>query len=141
MSLIGAVAATVGAGAVVSFAVNAVSDFQLFPGEAAVSVTFGSDGTYSGSGNIEGFSGNWITPTAAAGDAYEIRLTVNSGTTPSGSAPNIWLGLGTLRQWSLQQSGVGDTASNVTIEIRRASTGVVLSDGGGPFDITATVSS
>ena len=141
MSLIGAVAATVGAGAVVSFTLNAVSDFQLSPGSAAAEVTFLNTGGYTGVGNVEGFSGNWITPTSAAGSAYEIRLTVNSGTTPSGSAPNIWLSLGTARSWNITQSGDGTTACNVTIEIRRASTGAVLSDGGGPFDITATVSS
>lgn len=139
MSLIGAVAATIGQGAVVSFAVNAVSDFQLSPGTSNAEVTFTNTGTYAGVGNVEGFSGNWITPTSAAGSAYEIRLTVNSGSTPSGSAPNIWLSLGTTRTWTISQSGVGSDSSNVTIEIRRASSGAVLSNGGGPFDMTATV--
>lgn len=126
--------------AVVSFTTGAVSDFQLSPGTSNAEVTFTNTGTYTGTGNIQGFSGNWITPTSAAGSAYDIRLTVNSGSTPSGSAPNIWLSLGTTRSWNITQSGIGTTASNVTVEIRNASTLAVLSDGGGAFDITADVS-
>jgi hypothetical protein len=128
--------------AVVSFTAGAVSDFGLspFPGTANAEVTFTNTGTYTGTGNIQGFSGNWITPTSAAGSAYDIRLTVNSGSTPSGSAPNIWISLGTTRTWTISQSGIGTTASNVTVEIRNASTLAVLSDGGGAFDMTADVS-
>lgn len=140
MSLIGAVAATVGAGARVSFTVNAVADFQLSPGTSNAEVTFSNTGTYAGTGNTESFSGNWITPTSAAGSAYEIRMTVNSGSTPSGSATGVWLSLGTTRTWTISQSGVGTNASNVTVEIRRASSGAVLSNGGGAFDMTADVS-
>jgi hypothetical protein len=140
MSLIGAVAATMGKVAAVSFTTGAVSDFQLSPGSAAAEVTFTSTGTYTGTGNIQGFSGNWITPTSAAGSAYDIRMTVNSGSTPTGSATGIWLSLGTTRTWTISRSGIGTTASNVTIEIRNASTLAVLSDGGGAFDMTADVS-
>jgi hypothetical protein len=123
----------------VAFTVGAVSDFQIDPGSAAAEVTFANNGTYAGTGNIEGFSGNWISPTSAAGDAYDIRMTVNSGTTPSGSTTGIWLGLGTTRTWTISRSGLGTTASNVTVEIRRVSTLAVLSDGGGAFDMTASV--
>jgi hypothetical protein len=140
MSLIGAVAATVGAGARVSFTVNAVADFQLSPGTSNAEVTFTNAGAYTGVGNTEGFSGNWITPLAAAGSNYEIRMTVNSGSTPTGSATGLWLSLGTTRTWTISQAGIGTNASNVTIEIRRASTGEVLSNGGGAFDMTADVS-
>jgi hypothetical protein len=125
--------------AVVSFTTGAVSDFQLSPGSAAAEVTFTNTGTYTGSGNVQGFSGNWITPTSAAGNSYEIRMTVNSGSTPTGSATASWLALGTTRTWDLSQSGVGATTGNVTVEIRNASTLAVLSSGGGAFDMTATV--
>jgi hypothetical protein len=141
MSLIGAVAATIGQGAVVSFTVSDVSGFELSPGLAIAQVEFSNTGSYTGTGNVEGFSGNWITPTSAAGSAYEIRMTVNSGSTPSGSATGTWLSLGTTRTWTISQSGAGTTTSNVTVEIRRASTGTVLSNGGGAFDMTANVSS
>ena len=126
--------------AVVSFTAGAVSDFDLFPSDAAAIVTFTNTGTYTGEGNIQGFSGNWIAPTSAAGSAYDIRMTVNSGSTPTGSTTGIWLSLGTTRTWTISQSGIGTTASNVTVEIRNASTLAVLSSGGGAFDMTADVS-
>ena len=126
--------------AVVSFTVGPVSDFQLSPGSAAAEVTFTNTGTYTGTGNVQGFSGNWIAPTSAAGSAYDIRMTVNTGSTPTGSTTGIWLSLGTTRTWTISQSGIGTTASNVTVEIRNASTLAVLSNGGGAFDMTADVS-
>ncbi len=140
MSLISAVASTLGRGAQVGFITGAVTDLQISPGSAAAEVTFTNTGTYTGTGNIQGFSGNWITPTSAAGSAYDIRMTVNTGSTPTGSATGIWLSLGATRSWSITQSGIGTTASNVTVEIRNASTLAVLSDGGGAFDMTADVS-
>jgi hypothetical protein len=127
------------ASAVVSFTAGAVSDLDGGGGTASVSVQFTNAGAYTGTGNVQGFSGNWITPTSAAGSAYEIRMTVNSGSTPSGSATASWLALGTTRTWDLSQSGVGATMGNVTVEIRNASTLAVLSSGGGAFDMTATV--
>lgn len=138
VSLIGAVAATVG-GARVSFTIGPVANIQIDPSFSSAEVTFTNAGAYTGTGNITGFSGNWITPTSAAGNAYEIRLTVNSGSTPTGSATASWLALGTTRTWTITRVGAGTTASNVTVEIRRASTLAVLSNGGGAFDITATV--
>lgn len=123
----------------VAFVAGNVSDLQVDPSTASASVTFANDGTYSTEGNIAGFDGDWITPVSAAGDAYEIRMTVNSGTTPTGATTDTWLGLGTTRTWTLEQSGVGATTANVTVEIRNAATEAVLSDGGGAFDITATV--
>lgn len=140
MSLIAAVAASLGRTAQVNFTTGAVSDFQISPGSASAEVTFTNTGTYTGTGNIQGFSGNWIVPLSAAGSAYDIRLTRNTGSTPSGSSTGVWLSLGTTRTWTISQSGVGTTTSNVTVEIRNASTLAVLSDGGGAFDMTADVS-
>ena len=126
--------------ATVNFTAGAVADFQVSPGSAAAEVTFTNTGTYAGTGNIQGFSGNWISPISAAGSAYDIRMTVNSGSTPTGSSTGVWLSLGTTRTWTISQGVVGTTASNVTLEIRKASTGAVLSSGGGAFDMTAEVS-
>ena len=124
--------------ATVSFTTSAVEDLEVDPSISTVTVTFANDGTYTGSGGVSGFSGNWIDPTSAAGDDYEIRMSVNSGTTPSGASTGSWLGLGTSRIWLLTQSGVGAKTANVTVEIRKAS-GATLSNGGGAFDMTATV--
>lgn len=125
----------------VSFITGLISDSVIDPAVASATVTFANDGSYDGtaSGGGGGFSGDWIAPPSAAGNAYEIRMTVNSGTTPSGAATGSWLGLGTTRTWVLSQSGVGSVTANVTVEIRLAATGVVLSSGSGAFDMTAQV--
>lgn len=68
---------------------------------------------------------------------FQVRLTVNSGATPSGSATGTWLTLSTDRTWTNSQTGAGSVTSNVTIEVRDiASTNVIASM---TFDLTATV--
>ena len=129
------------ASAVVSFTVGNVEDIQVDPSISYVDVTFANDGSCTGAGGFSGFSGNWITPLTAAGSDYEVRMTVNSGSTPAGSATGSWLSLGTSRFWTFTQVIVGFTTANVTVEIRKASSGVVLSDGGGAFNMSATVTS
>ena len=129
------------ASAVVLFTAGNVEDTEVTPGFSSVTVTFANDGSYTGTGNVSGFSGNWIAPLTAAGGDYEVRMTVNSGSTPGGAATGSWLSLGTTRFWTFSQVIVGFTTSNVTVEIRKASSGVVLSDGGGAFNMSATVSS
>jgi len=129
------------ASAVVSFTAGNVEDLEIDPGFSTATVTFANDGSYSGTGNVSGFSGNWISPLTAAGNDYEIRMTVNSGSTPGGATTGSWLALGTTRIWTFSQVVVGFTTANVTVEIRKASSGVVLSDGGGAFNMSATVTS
>lgn len=68
--------------------------------------------------------GEWITPTGAAGNAYEAKMTTISGSLSSGTAGS-WLALGTLRAWTRTSSSGTQTYSG-TLEIRRASDGTVL---------------
>lgn len=71
--------------------------------------------------------GDWVTPKSAAGAAYECRVTITSGTLTTGSsASGSWLSLGTTRTWFVEQSTVGVKTCIFTLEIRRASDGVVL---------------
>ena len=56
---------------------------------------------------------------------YECRATVISGALSSGTAGS-WLSLGTSREWTVTQSVVGTNTCDLTIEIRNASTLVVL---------------
>src|SRR5262245_7162088 len=65
--------------------------------------------------------GDWISPKAGMSN-YEARLTVNSGTTPSGSATGSWLALSSTLTWTITDtsSGGGAVTSNCTIEIRHA---------------------
>lgn len=78
--------------------------------------------TYSGGATL----GNWVTPTSLAGANYEARATVVSGVTPSGSATGTWLALNTSRQWTVGRGSVGTDTTQLTIEIRNASTLSVL---------------
>lgn len=68
---------------------------------------------------------NWITPTSAAGAAYEARATVVSGSLSSGTTGS-WLSLGTTRDWNVSRGSVGLSTCILTIEIRRASDSVVI---------------
>lgn len=107
-----------------------------FGGTSTASITAANDGTITGSGNVSSFGPvNWITPASAAGAAYEVRATVNSGSLTSGTTGS-WLALDTSRTWScVRSSSAGSEAANVTLEIRRASTGAVLDSA--DYDISA----
>ena len=62
-----------------------------------------------------------------ASSAYEVRATLLSGDTPTGSALASWLALSTTRAWTLTDAvndGIALTCT-LTIEIRDVATGVV----------------
>lgn len=72
--------------------------------------------------------GNWVNPKTAAGAAYEVRATVTLGSVTVGSsAVGSWLSLGTTRTWFCTQTGAGTATAILTVEIRLASSGAVLS--------------
>jgi hypothetical protein len=71
--------------------------------------------------------GDWVTPTSAAGAAFDCRMTVNSGDSLSQGTVGSWLSLGTTRTWGNEQFAAGSRSSNVTLEVRDAATLVVLS--------------
>jgi len=91
-----------------------------------------SDGTYTSTGEA---GGNYCNPTSIA-PLLDARLTVNSGTAPTGAATGIWLNLGTTRTWTLSvTAGGGIRATNCTLEIRDASTLGVLSTSTIDFEV------
>lgn len=67
---------------------------------------------------------NWIN-NAGNVALYECRLTIVTGTTPTGTMAT-WLTLASSQSWSITRSTLGITAGVCTIEIRNASTLVVL---------------
>jgi len=69
--------------------------------------------------------GTWIQAAANA-NLYEARLSAIIGTTPSGDLTATWLNLGTSRLWFITQTVGGTDNSEFLIEIRQASTGIVL---------------
>ena len=68
----------------------------------------------------------WLLVGTAA--EFDVRATLASGTSPSGSALATWLNLATSRSWSSVDSVANaiDVTCNLTIEIRNASTLAVL---------------
>lgn len=76
-------------------------------------------GTYTG-------IGTWLTPTVAALAAlYECRMTILSGAPTSGTTGS-WLALTADRTWTLTKAVAGSSAIDMTLEIRLASTGSVM---------------
>lgn len=101
-----------------------VTRATAFPTDATATYTLLSNGTVDRS--PVGFVENWITPTSAAGAAYEALLHQVSGSTITGSALDTWLPLSSNRAWSLTQAGAGELVAVATVSIRRASDAVVL---------------
>jgi hypothetical protein len=108
--------------------VNRTITYVQFGASATASVTFKNDGTTSSvfsSGT--GYSTDWIDPTSAAPDDYQIRATISSGTMTSGTFGS-WLALTSNRTWSKTQFSVGSSSAQVLFEIRKGS-GSVLDSG------------
>lgn len=79
---------------------------------------------------------DWLSIPANTG-LFEVRMTQNSGTAVSGPIAGTWFPLNVNRSWSLNQNSIGTSSSNITIEIRLASTLVVQDSASISF--TATV--
>ena len=109
-----------------------VSDFQVGTNSTA-SITFNSNGTVSSVGNAGTYTTDWIDPTSAAPDDYEIRATISSGTMTSGTFGS-WLALTSNRTWSKTQFNVGNSSAQVLFEIRKGS-GSVLDSGTITFNV------
>jgi hypothetical protein len=93
-------------------------------------------GTGTAASILYGTIGNWVTPTGNAG-LYEVRATLNSGAVSSGTTGS-WLALTSTRTWTVTRGTVGVSSANLTIEVRRASDGVVL--GSAPVVLTVDIS-
>lgn len=81
-------------------------------------------------------AGEWETG-GSAGSLYEAYCTVNSGSLSSGTT-DTWVSLGSNQTWEVTRSTTGVNTANITVQIRRADTQVVLDTA--THDITATVS-
>lgn len=66
----------------------------------------------------------WIQA-AVNSNLYESRVTELSGSLTSGSV-GVWENLGTTRTWILSQVVTGISICTIRVEIRQASTGIVL---------------
>lgn len=95
------------------------------PGTAISQFILNSDGRaqYVQDGVTSDVSGEWRV--AGASSDFEARATVNSGSLTAGTTGS-WVGLSSTQTWSLTRSTAGLSNCNFTLEIRRASDGVVL---------------
>jgi hypothetical protein len=79
----------------------------------------------------------WCTPTSEASN-YEARVTLLSGTTPSGSV-GTWVALSSTRDWTIQETTAGNTTtSSIKVEIRRIGT-TPTTPPSATIDLSATV--
>lgn len=107
----------------INIAANAVSH-SVGVGTATAGYRLNTSGIAEGR---EGASYSTLETWLAFGTAsnYECRATVVFGTLTSGTS-GAWLSLGSSQEWSITQVGVGTNTCEITIEIRNASTLVVL---------------
>ena len=132
MSLIGAVAATIGV-PLVSFTGANITDTVTSPSNASAELTFKSDGSYvKVIGAVETSFGAWVTPQSAASQ-FEIKATLDSGSVTSGTTGS-WLSFP--QTWTVTRTTAGTTTAGLTIEIRRTSGGSALDSAA--FNIEAT---
>lgn len=109
------------------------------PGDATARWGLESDGdTVEQLNAVQSDIGDWITPKTNMAN-YEVRATLNSGTTPSGSSLGSWLVLNNTRSWQLLRTSIGLVQCQLFVEIRRASDGTVLDSA--TINLTAEVES
>lgn len=96
-----------------------VDDYTLTTVGGLISISFGNTGNLT---LIAQFGGpanpkNWwsLQPISSIGDNYEVRLTVNSGTSPTGGPTvGVWHAITFAQTWTLTSGNTG----NWTIEVR-----------------------
>jgi len=124
----GGVSRLVFQGDVVAISNRSPSDSASAPNDAQAGYQLNSNGDVeelTGLAPTVSDVGDWITPKVNMAN-YECRATVQSGSTPTGSATATWLALSSSRFWQILQSGVGTNASELLVEIRRVLDGAVV---------------
>lgn len=112
----------------------------LTPATATAGWRFNRDGTVDRQQGSWSYRHDWGTPTGGTdGDNYEIKATLNSGSTPSGVTVGVWYALSGTRLYYLYRSSVGSLSCNLTISVRDAATQIV--QGSQTYTINATVNS
>lgn len=94
---------------------TAEAQYTLALSGAASSVT-------SGGGSVP-ISGEWLT--SGSSSDFEVRATIVSGSVTSGTIGS-WENLGTTRTWTRDRGAIGISTVVLTIEIRNATSMVVL---------------
>ncbi len=123
-------------GAAAAFAVDLPATTQnairaKINGTAGAGWRFNPDGTVDR--DMNGWTSgvhNWGTPTGGTpGSDYQIKATLNSGTSPDGDAVGSWLALSSARTWTHTRNADGIDECTLTIEIRDTATSTVQDTG------------
>lgn len=127
-----------------SIADRSVSASSTFPTSASAELLFGTDGTLTTYVNNSGTQrlpewGGFAAGLSGLGPFYQARLTVNSGSSPSGASAGSWLDLSTERRWTLTQGGLGSSSGSWLVEIREKNSETVIDSA--TYTMTAVVSS
>lgn len=130
-----------GGGVTITVTGASISDTGSNPNDGTAGLRVNRDGTIDRyRQNLSGYSylNDWADPAAAdVGDDYEVRLTVNSGASPThGNTTGTWLALSAARYWWLNRSTLGTSTAEWLIEIRDVAT-QTLQDSD-TFSISAT---
>jgi hypothetical protein len=125
------------ADAVISITDQTISSLVFPPNTAEAGYRLGADGkVYKYVTGVFTELETWCTPTTSASN-YEARVTINSGSTPTGSVGS-WVALSSTRDWTISESTSGvNNVSNFTVEIRRV--GGTSSLDSATIDLTAGV--
>jgi hypothetical protein len=88
----------------------------LPPGNVTVSFETDGEVRVTDADEADAKRGSWITPEGNASSDFQIRATLESGTTPDIGTIGAWENLGTKRTWGWTSS---DASCTLTIELRR----------------------
>lgn len=101
-------------------AVFALSDIDV-GGSPLASVTFNTDGSLSNTGSDNDVAASWYTRVITGiGSGYWIRMTKNSGDSPTSGTLNTWQQLSSARTWEWDMA---NAEANVKLEIATDSGG------------------
>jgi hypothetical protein len=107
---------------------------------ATVGMTFTTAGDVNRDFGGSTFQHRWYNPnTTGIGSNFWIRVTLSSGTTPTGSL-NSWLQLSTNRSWSVARPTVGTNTSVLAVSIATDAIGANIV-ATGSYTLSATRSS
>lgn len=95
------------------------------PGTASASVRIKSSGTVQGRANTNPYNTKFVWLLVGSSGDYEVRATLLSGTTPSGSAIGTWLTTSSDRTWSVSSVVGGAVFSTLLIELRDIATNTI----------------
>ena len=116
------------AGAVVASGSSSVEDTTISPADAAVEMTFSSDGTISGTPSFIGANKWWsAAPVVGIGSSYWYMVVLNNGTAPTGVTFGTWVNNVNFSLSALVTSNAGSAKNcTVTVSISATNGGAVL---------------